>query len=283
MFHYKTKKHIVNGAVITLAVIAVGIVVFSCFMGKENQLFQIVLNLSYSYLAGFIFYILTVTIPRVTQEEKAKLVFSHTISVISMEVEKALNTLAAYGNIHKSLHDITVKDCKDMVLMNAQTRVFRVIETINRAGIKTTIEEKVVLENSLSETAKSIKKKINFIFSSPECRYLPEDLQIVLTEMVNSKLLEELEVMNNIEYPPYQVWFRSINLAENYVNFIPLFESILRYNSEKLRYDVRRMTPEEIKESDNQRKEDIPKGEALDGVPVIWVGAGLPPCNPKNA
>ena len=282
LMEYHTKRRLIDWLVKGVAVIALGIVVASCFLDDTSQVFQVVLNLSYSYLAGFIFYILTVYLPLATQESRALNIFADLISQISFDVEKAVKTLAAYGNIHQNLNEINEESCADMVLVSEQTRSFSTLITIIRRSEKTTVSEKMVFENTLSLLAKSIKTKINYVFCTPACRYLSEELQSLLTEIANSKLLEDLESMNNIQYPPYQVWFRHIRLAENYIAFIPLYQKILKFNSKGFRCDVRRLTPEEEASINNVNRADITPGERLNGIPVIWVGSGPPPARRRD-
>lgn len=235
-------RKLIVAIVITCSII--GIHLYS--KGFSNgSIYEIAVNLSYSFLAAVIFYVLQTVIPDNKRKRKAKIILQGSVNKIADK----LDFLVAFSNLVLTFENdaVTIKGVKEGdIIYFRKTKNQQVIQTQEnyREFFQTCIE--------------IIKNDIQFLKSNSLYSFLDENLITVIAEI-------EKETFSNFRSlgQLYPVCKRYQNLQEDINRLDEYYSRLSVYIDDKGRWSAEFLNEDEIRENIKLRRMHEPSNKAV--------------------
>lgn len=181
------------------------------FENSEN-INQVLINLSYSYIAGLIFYLLTSTIPRYFTKQK-----------ITPIVDRKINEI--YENIESCIQSFKKTEMKDLIISSNIDTITQMIESENILG-KSYFSQMMLTDITNLEFIKS-KKEIIYDLISDILSYKEYLSDEQLTNLENIRSSETFHLLKMSHHPLSEKIYSSKEFEEKFAfNLNNIIESI---------------------------------------------------------
>lgn len=254
-----TNKFIKIGFCITivLSLCIIGCSLLSNEIGKSVSLHDVLLNLSYSFIAAIIFYVLNEYLPKISHRQKAMKVLHPYLVELYLNADVLIAIEKFRCGCIKENQDLVPSDFKTMMLNN-NNKIF--------VNGYVRIDSKYWRENSTKEwiepitdtvnCALKMKEKTQEILSNSISKYLDENLLEILCEIQLSEFLDTvISRKMNLEVMPECCSYEESRNADE---FMRLVHNVLRLNNYKFPHHEHKfvkMTEQEEREYVNYLNE----------------------------
>ena len=214
---------------------------------------QVLLNLSYSYIAAFIFYILIEYIPEKIAAQKALNICKADLVDIYLKMSEQIAIVSLYCRITKPAKSITISDLRNMVHYHPEHNHIYYKASCSINGVKRNDLTKgvVIFSDDLYNLSQKIVDKINRITKLPTSSNLDLSLLEILSNIASCSFIKKCKtfddpVLNNIEHDIH-------NFDEEFYAFLKLYLALNKYNFDKYTYVYDSLTKEEIEAMERER------------------------------
>lgn len=221
---------------------------------NHERINQVLLNLSYSYIAGLIFYILIEFIPKKSAAKKAFLIWESSLVNIYLHMSEITAMIKLISGTTKNEKDITLNDLKSITTYCPQyTKIYySSISLINNIPNKDKTKGCLRFHADLYEIGASIKKQISEIIKLPSASNISLDLLEIISEIESCKFLKTCDSFNEsfLENNEYKI----SAFDEDFHQFIHLYMRLSKYKFKKHSYKFERLSDNEIASIETERK-----------------------------
>lgn len=162
-----------------------------------QQINEVIVNLSYSYLAGLIFYLLNDGIPSYFRRKKAMFLVAPKLLSLYSKLNWILAITKMEANIDKENSDISLNDCSianNVTLHISKVAIFSYIRINSKVWNSEPSKEWYETILSQAKFAEKVKEIITSIQTSAVATDLDNDLMTILYEIQYSGYLTDLEI-----------------------------------------------------------------------------------------
>lgn len=216
---------------------------------------QVFLNLSYSYFAALIFYILIEYIPEKIAAQKALNICKSDLIDIYLKMSEQVAIVSLYCRITKSAKSIKMSDLVNLVHFQTERNrnYYKASCSINGVRRNGLTKGVVVFKEDLYNISQKIGNKINRITELPASSNLDLNLLEILSSIASSSFIKKCNsfndpVLNNIDHDIH-------NFDEEYFEFLKLYLALNKYNFDKYTYIYEALTEEEIESMERERSQ----------------------------
>lgn len=249
---------------IILTAITLSCIYIICYVGlgclwalgsNENyeRINQVLLNLSYSYFAAFIFFILIEHIPEKIAAQKALNICKSDLIDIYLNMSEQIAIVSLYCQITKPAKSITISDLGNMVHYHPKNNhvYYKASCSINGVRRNDLTKGVVIFRDDLYNLSQKIGDKINHITELPASSNLDLNLLEILSGIVSCSFIRTCNtfddpIFNNIEHDVH-------NFDEEFYEFLKLYLALNKYNFDKHTYIYEALTEEEIESMERER------------------------------
>lgn len=218
-----------------------------------QQINEVIVNLSYSYLAGLIFYLLNDGIPSYFQRRKAIALIAPKLLSLYSKIDWILAVSKMEANIDKENCKITLNDCSsanNITLQVSRVAIFSYVRINNNEWNSNPSKEYYETILSQAKVVKEIKDIINSILISAVASDLNNDLVSLLYQIQHSEYLKDLET-NKEMAETYN--FKTIEIHEGQqklYDFIQMYLRLNKYTFDKHEHKLVKMSQKQKEEYD---------------------------------
>jgi len=206
---------------------------------------NVLLSLSYSYMAGFCFYILVEYLPKKVAQKKAYIVWKNGIVNIYMRMSEMIAALKMIYEISSEDKAISVNDVKKMNKYQPENEIIYFCETIyiSDIGENGTTKGVFVFHENLCGLAKYIREEISNMIKLPSTSNNKIELIEVISEIESCEFIKTCsDLSNNILLHEHEM----DDFGNKFYQFIQLHEKLSKYKFRQFSYKFRRLTEDEI-------------------------------------
>lgn len=232
---------------------------------NADQINEVLVNLSYSYMAGLVFYLLNDYIPTKIRERKALKLISRKLVDIYMKMDWIIAAEKQYNNCVKENKDITLEDCAFAelhTLIDTQVPTKNYVRVDSDTWRSEPTSEWYEPVTGTAHEADSIKELVVEVLANPISRDLGDDLMTALSEVYTSKFLSSLrqnrEIKNTTTLPAIGVH----DGKQQFYDFVQLTLRLRKFNFPHHEHKIVRMTPNEEQQYQDFVKEHLSEAMA---------------------
>lgn len=218
---------------------------------NAEEINNVLVNLSFSYLAGYIFYVLIEVLPTWSKSKKAMDFVGPRLKAIYSDLDYILVITKLEAGLNKNNQEIQLEDCAfadQMLLESKKVAVLTHIRTNGKKWSKDPLKEWYDTVETQREFAENVKKKIDDIQRREIYSYLDDSLKFTIDSIYSSKYLSTLK--SNYDY--FQLHGVSqisvYNGKKSLFDFIQLLEKLKTYSFDIQEHKILKMSKEEEKE-----------------------------------
>ncbi len=219
-----------------------------------QQINEVIVNLSYSYLAGLIFYILNDGIPSYFRKKKAMSLIASKLQSLYSNLDWILAVTKLEANLDKENNKITLSDCSianNVTLHVSRIAIFSYIRINSNVWNSNPTREWYDTIFSQAQLAQKIKEIIVTIQTSIVAKDLNNNLMSLLYQIQNSEYLTDLEINKELVEMSELKSTENHNGQQKLFDFIQMLLKLNLYNFDKHEHKLVKMN-ESQKEEYNQ-------------------------------
>ena len=225
------------------------------YADNYQQINEVIMNISYSYLAGLIFYLLNECLPSYYRENKAMSMIAPKLQTLYSKMDWIIAVTKMEANIDKENHTITLDDCSIANTVNlkvARIAVFAYVRINKVSWCENPTKELYDTIYTQAKYARKIKEISESIQYSSVANYLSNDILTLLFQIQNSDYLKDLEINEQIaETTNLSNLIEIHGGKQKLYNFIQLYLKLRKYSFDKHEHKLVKMNDKEKKEYDD--------------------------------
>jgi len=215
----------------------------------------VLINLSYNYMAAFVFFILIEYIPKRISSKKAFLIWKSKLVTIYMYMSNIISPLKMIVDIQKKDSEISLQELAEICNYTPAYEKIYYSSTIHLSnkGNNGVTKEIFRFHKDLSDLSETIKNKIEDIIKLPSTPNIDIELVEIISAIYSSEFLQTCSSFreykrNGQNYPIHK-------FDKNFYDFIKLHERLGKFDFIKCSYTYKRLTEEEIVQVIAEKKE----------------------------
>lgn len=219
-----------------------------------QQINEVIVNLSYSYLAGLIFYLLNDGIPSYFRQKKAMDLIAPKLLSLYSKLDWIVAVTKLEANLDKENNKITLSDCSianNVALHVSRIAIFSYIRINSNVWNSNPTREWYDTILSQAQFAQKVKEIIVAIQTSIVAKDLNNNLMSLLYQIQNSGYLTDLEINKELVEMNELKSIENHNGQQKLFDFIQMLLKLSLYNFEKHEHKLVKMN-ESQKEEYNQ-------------------------------
>lgn len=215
---------------------------------------QVLLNLSYSYIAGLIFYILIEYIPKNIAAKKAFTIWESQLVNIYLHMSEIVAEIKLIANITKEDKDIILSDLKDIVKYKPQYKklYYKSTTFINKIPNKDKTKGVFEFHADLYEAGVYIKKHISEMIKLPSASNITPNLLEIISEIESCKFLFTCNSFKNVFLEDCEYDINSFD--KDFYDFLQLYICLGKYKFPQHSYNYEILSQDEITLMEAERK-----------------------------
>ncbi len=215
---------------------------------------QVLLNLSYSYIAGLIFYIFIEYIPKKIAAKKAFNIWKNQLVNIYLHMSEIVAEIKLIANITKEDKDIVLGDLKDIVKYKPQYKklYYKSITFVNKIPNKDRTKGVFEFHADLYEAGIYIKKYIAEMIKLPSASNITPNLLEIISEIKSCKFLSTCNSFKDVFLEDYEYDINSCD--KDFYDFLQLYIRLSKYKFSKYSYKYELLSQNEITKMEAERK-----------------------------
>lgn len=215
---------------------------------------QVLLNLSYSYIAGLIFYIFIEYIPKKIAAKKAFNIWKNQLVNIYLHMSEIVAEIKLIANITKEDKDIVLGDLKDIVKYKPQYKklYYKSITFVNKIPNKDRTKGVFEFHADLYEAGIYIKKYIAEMIKLPSASNITPNLLEIISEIKSCKFLSTCNSFKDVFLENYEYDINSCD--KDFYDFLQLYIRLSKYKFSKYSYKYELLSQNEITKMEAERK-----------------------------
>lgn len=215
---------------------------------------QVLLNLSYSYIAGLIFYILIEYIPKNIAAKKAFTIWESQLVNIYLRMSKIVAEIKLIANITKEDKDIILSDLKDIVKYKPQYKklYYKSITFINKIPNKDKTKGVFEFHADLYKAGIYIKEQISKMVKLPSASNITPNLLEIISEIESCKFLSTCNSFKDVFLEDCEYEINSFD--KEFYDFLQLYIRLGKYKFSKHSYNYEVLSQNEITLMEAERK-----------------------------
>lgn len=215
---------------------------------------QVLLNLSYSYIAGLIFYIFIEYIPKKIAAKKAFNIWKNQLVNIYLHMSEIVAEIKLIANITKEDKDIVLGDLKDIVKYKPQYKklYYKSITFVNKTPNKDRTKGVFEFHADLYEAGIYIKKYIAEMIKLPSASNITPNLLEIISEIKSCKFLSTCNSFKDVFLENYEYDINSCD--KDFYDFLQLYIRLSKYKFSKYSYKYELLSQNEITKMEAERK-----------------------------
>lgn len=220
------------------------------------QINEVIVNLSYSYMAALIFYILNDFIPNYTRKQKALRLIAPRLLNIYMKMDWILAIEKMEAGLDKENDEISLADCSFASkhdLSQTQVAIKSYIRINSHDWRSQPIDEWYERIFSEDHKAKDIYEEIRKIYSSSIAKDIDDDLLQLLYRIEADEYLSDIKILTEMVNSTTVQIIDIHHGQQKLFNFIQLLLELRKFDFDKHEHKIVRMTQDE----ENQYKDTL--------------------------
>ena len=215
---------------------------------------KVLINLSYSYMAGFCFYILVEYFPKKVAQKKAYIVWEKGIVNVYMRMSEMIAALKMIYDIDIEDKELSIDEVKDLETYQPKNEkvYFGATTYINDIDENGIIKGFFVFHENLNELATRIKKEILSMIQLPSTPNIEIELIEIISEIESCEFLNTCDRL--LDNPLYYEHTKG-NFNIDFYQFVQLHEKLSKYKFKKLSYKYEKLMSYEIAAMKVEQKE----------------------------
>ncbi len=206
---------------------------------------SVALNLSYSYMAGFCFFILVEYLPKKVAQRKAFKVWENDIVNVYMKMSDMIAPLEMIYNVNIENKSFSLDEVSGMENYLPQNEVIYFCATTYLSDRDENGETKgvFVFHDHLAGFAKSLQEIISNMVKLPSTTQVKTELIEVISEIESCNFIKTCSTLLD---NPLRTEHTMHEFGSKFYEFVRLYKKLSRYNFRKHSYKYRTLTTDEI-------------------------------------
>lgn len=215
---------------------------------------QVLLNLSYSYIAGLIFYILIEFIPKNIAAKKAFTIWESQLVDIYLRMSEIIAEIKLIANITKEDKDIVLGDLKDIVKYKPQYKklYYKSITFINKKPNKDWTKGVFEFHADLYKAGIYVKEQISKMIELPSTSNITPNLLEIISKIEFCKFLSKCDSFKDIFLEDCEHDISSFD--KDFYDFLQLYIRLGKYKFPQYSYKYEVLSQNEITLMETERK-----------------------------
>ena len=207
---------------------------------------SVLINLSYSYMAGFVFFILIEYIPKRISSKKAFLIWRSELETIYRQMSDIISSLKMIIDVQKKDSTISLQDLSKLCNYSLTYEKVYFSRHYGNTGDKAGTKGIFRFHNDLLNMSKSIKGKIENIIQLPSTPNIDIELVEVISAIYSSKFLRTCSYPHLGEHERGGIPYTISEFDKDFYDFIKLHERFGTFDFVKVTFIHIKLTDEEI-------------------------------------
>lgn len=218
------------------------------------------LSIALSYIAGYVIYLFTSAWPRKQREDEVFELWKPHLSKLYNEMSERIEEVRVFSDIPKErIKDLAEEDCKGLKHYTATFPLIHLYKEIERGGSEGVlrIQGTFHIKNDLNRHYDEMVHRLDVMLSNPMAMDASRKILDILTQIKTSRFLQECtRITDNSQL---KANITTAELPKAYMEYVELWEELSKLSIKKYSFEIRKMTDEEIKKSEESTKEQLAK------------------------
>ena len=218
------------------------------------------LSIALSYIAGYVIYLFTSAWPQVQRENEVFELWKPHLSKLYNEMSERIEEVRVFAKIPKErIKYLTEEDCEGLKHYTATLPLIHLYKEIERGvseGVLR-IQEPFHIKNDLNRHYDEMVHLLDVMLSNPMAMDASKKTLDILTQIKTSRFLQECTRI--IDNSQLKANITTTELPKAYVEYVVLRDELNKLPIKKYSFEMRKMTDEEIKKSEESTKEQLAK------------------------
>lgn len=221
---------------------------------NHERINQVLLNLSYSYIAGLVFYILIEYIPKNIAAKKAFTIWESQLVDIYLHMSEIVAGIKLIANIAKEDKDIILSDLKDITNYKPQYKKLYYESTtfINKIPNKDKTKGVFEFHADLYKARTYIKERISEMTKLPSAPNIVPDLLEIISEIESCHFFISCNSFKDVFLEDCEYDIHSFD--KDFYDFLQLYIRLGKYKFPQHSYNYEILSQDEITRMEAERK-----------------------------
>lgn len=269
MNNYRIIANYIHWAIMALSLYAVGCCGFHIlpawgYSDNYETINTTLLSIALSYIAGYIIYWLTSVLPQKQSQNDVFELWKPHLSDLYNEMTRRIEEVITFSGIPKNNNGrLTEDDCEPLKNYSSMPPVIRISKTIIRDNPPKPLklEDEFDFKRDLNRHYDAMKYHLDVMLNNPMAIYADKHLLELLSRIKESDFLKDCSkiIGGPVIYNGLQVNITTADLPKAFVGYVMLKNELGKLPIQKFVFNMRKLTDEEVKASNEAIKEHLAK------------------------
>jgi len=214
---------------------------------NSEKINDVLINLSYSYMAGFVFYMLVVYFPKRIAQKKAFLLWKGGLAEVYLKISEIITAVKMVRGIEKEDRQILRNELKGMELFKPEYKaiIYHTSTTYLNGKEGRTDKRIFVYLDDLDRLSKSIKKEISKMIKLPSTPNVDVRLMEIISSIDSCGFLRTCEFLKSTPHSN-DIPILNCNFGTDFYDLIQLHRRLSQFKFNRITYKFKRMNDSEI-------------------------------------